>query len=297
MKLKPFTLLILIFSTSVVYGDPGINNSEPEDGIEWGVPFVINIEPSPPDEIPTPEPTPEPSNESSVGDDGLPIIPNPDIEDEKPKPGPVPYPLPIPIPEEPSFASEWNTTGKGDADGGDPLVFGDVSITRNWPEQHESFLTEFDLYDIGEPVTLSRTLGSDTYTIFLDINGDGELSNGTEWLFDTKKDVYDILQILDEDDNGFFDYKDSTWYILNIKHGDKIIPVTATNILGFNWSEATHYQDDAYGKGQYTDNISVSDNHFRITAYNERGMYLIGGDIHPTYGIVMGHLEMTEDDN
>ena len=59
------------------------------------------------------------------------------------------------LPPDPALYSNpylWNNGGIGAPDGGDPLLFSltdkPVNVIRNWSGQHESFLTEFDLYDI-----------------------------------------------------------------------------------------------------------------------------------------------------
>ena len=206
------------------------------------------------------------------------------------------------------ISTDWNNGGKGAPDGGDPLLFSltnkAVHVIRNWPEQHESFLTEFDLYDIGEKVTLSRTLDEGTMTLFLDLDGDGELSDGTEWLFDQDEDVYQILKrsMIDSNQNGWFDYSDKLWSVAMIKNGDEYFPASELGIIGFNWSDAEHYNDDDIGSGRYSDCLyegvflypdckPVSTEHFRIKAYNPNGILLEGGKIIPTFGGVMGWIE------
>jgi len=208
----------------------------------------------------------------------------------------------------------WNNDGIGASDDGDPLLFSltdkPVNVIRNWPEQHESFLTEFDLYDIGKKVTLSRTLDDGTITLFLDLDGNGELSDGTEWLFDQNEDVYQIFEnpLVDSNQNGWFDYQDNLWSIAMIKDGNEYYSSSELGILGFNWSMAEHYENDFVGKGRYSDCLwegdpmihlypdcnPVSTGHFRITAYNADGILLKGGKIIPTFGGVMGHLDMDQ---
>jgi len=205
----------------------------------------------------------------------------------------------------------WNTIGMGSYDGGDPLLFSltekSVDVIRNWPEQHESFLTEFDLYDVDKKVTLSRTLGDGTMTLFLDLDGDGKLSDGTEWMFDQNEDVYQILEkvLIDRNQNGWFDYSDDLWSIAMIKDGTKYYSVDELDIIGFNWSDAEHYKDDDIGVGRYSDCLyegvfmysdckPVSTEHFRIKAYNPNGILLEGGKTISTFGGVVGHLDMSQ---
>ena len=101
---------------------------------------------------------------------------------------------------------DWNIDPPGKPDSGDPLIFSldkPAKTTRNWPQWHESRLTQFDLYQTGEKFTLSRTLDDGTLTLFLDLNGDGMLTDGTEWLFDQHETVYQILsrEMLDSNQN------------------------------------------------------------------------------------------------
>jgi hypothetical protein len=202
---------------------------------------------------------------------------------------------------------DWNRTGIGFEDEGDPLLFSltekPVKTIRNWSEQHSSFLTQFDLYDVGREVTLSRTLDDGTMTLFLDLDGNGMLSDGTEWLFDQNEDVYQILArpLVDSNQNGWFDYSDNLWPIAMIKDGNEYNFASELGILGFNWSNAKHYENDDIGIGQYSDCLyegisryrvctPVSDEHFRIQAFNQNGIILEGGQFVPTFGGVMGML-------
>ena len=206
---------------------------------------------------------------------------------------------------------DWNKDEPKNSDGGDPLVFSvtnkPVNIIRNWSEQDKSFLTEFDLFDTGRNVILSRTLDDGTLTLFLDLNGDSKLSDGTEWLYDQHDNVYQILSkpLIDSNQNGWFDYSDNLWSIAMIKDGDRYFMTSNLGILGFNWSDAQHYENDKYGTGRYSDCLyddvflypeckPVSENHFRIAAYNDHGILLQGGKIIPTFGGIMGWLNTSE---
>jgi len=221
----------------------------------------------------------------------------------------LPFKLNLPI------LPDWNNKGKGNPDKGDPLVFSmtdkPVNVIRNWAAQHESFLTEFDLYDIGENVTLSRTLDDGTMTLFLDLNGDGKLSDGTEWLYDQNKNVYQILSqpLIDSNQNGWFDYSDDLWNIAMVKDGDKYYTASDLGIVAFNWSnhfkghgdmfgENRQYADCLYeGKYHYPDCKAVGENNFPITAYNQNSILLNDGRTLDSFGSVMGHLDMSENSN
>ena len=206
---------------------------------------------------------------------------------------------------------DWNIDPLSKPDSGDPLIFsfGDkpAKTTRNWSEWHESRLTQFDLYQTGEKVTLSRTLDDGTMTLFLDLNGDGILTDGTEWLFDQHETVYQILsrEMIDSNQNGYFDWTDELWHIAMVKDGSKYYSIDELDILAINWSDARHFDDDHYGRGVYSDCLyegeflypfctPVSTEHFRVTSYNEHGIIMQGGEIISTYGAVMGHLDMSE---
>ena len=265
-------ILLLLMTPAIMhaFGD-GINPGKvPWPGNPWDVPIIINEPPENPpplDDPPITVDTPDP---------------------EKPKLPPTP-----PAP-----------------DSGDPLVFTmdpdyEPNVTRNWPEQHESFLTEFDLYNTGENVTLSRTPDAGTGTLFIDYDNDRMLTNGPEWLFYQGYTVYEILSnpVIDTDQNGWFDYKDDLWPWAMIKNGDSHMQVTETGALGFNWSNAKDAMGDMHGDNrQYSDClyegtylypkcIKVSESHFAITSYNMEGILFVGGKTLPTYGSVMGHLE------
>jgi len=206
---------------------------------------------------------------------------------------------------------DWNNDDKDNSDEGDPLVFSmtdkQANVIRNWPEQHESFLTEFDLFDNGENVTLSRTLDEGTMTLFLDLNGDGKLSDGTEWLYDQNENVYQILSrpLIDSNQNGFFDYSDDLWSIAMVKDGDKYYPASELGIVAFNWSnhlkgygdmhgDNRQYADCLYeGKYHYPDCNAVSENHFAIAAYNQNSILVNDGRVLDSFGIVMGYLDMS----
>ena len=207
--------------------------------------------------------------------------------------------------------ADWNNNGNNDPDKGDPLVFSmtdkQANVIRNWPEQHKSFLTEFDLFDNGENVTLSRTLDEGAMTLFLDLNGDGELSNGTEWLYDQNENVYQILSrpLIDSNQNGFFDYTDDLWSIAMVKDGKQYHSASELGIVGFNWSNAVKGYGDMHGDNrQYTDCLyegkyfypncnAVSENHFAITAYNQNSILVNDGRVLDSFGIVMGYLDMS----
>ena len=208
-----------------------------------------------------------------------------------------------------AYAIDWNEEDPGlPGKGGDPLVFSltddPINITRNWLDQHESYLTEFDLFDIGTNVVLDRTFNDGTMTLFLDFDGNGELSDGTEWLYDQNEDVYEILSrdLIDSNKNGWFDYSDNLWSVAMIKNGLQYHTTNELGILGFNWSDAQHYADDRYGVGRYSDCLyegvflypncqPVSTEHFRIKAYNANGILLQGGEIVPTFGSVIDWLK------
>ena len=224
-------------------------------------------------------------------------------------------PAVVPIPIKPPITGyefpDWNIPDVPEdesGDEGDPLVFSmsdkPASTTRNWPEQHESFLTQFDLYDAGYNVTLSRTVNGMTF--FLDLDGDGRLSNGTEWLFDQNENVYQILArpMIDSNQNGYFDWTDNLWSIAMVKDGDAYHHVDDLRIVAINWSNAEFSGKDMHGTGQYADCLyegvylypecnAVSDQHFRILAYNENGIMMQGGEMIPTYGAAMGWLDMS----
>ena len=204
---------------------------------------------------------------------------------------------------------DWNEIPPGNPDSGDPLLFSlsdkSAKTTKNWPEWHESRLTEFDLYAIGDKVHLSRTLDKGTMTLFLDLNGDGILTDGTEWLYDQDENVYQILsrELLDSNQNGYFDWTDKLWNIAMVKDGDKYYSADDLDIVAVNWSDAEHFGNDHYGRGVYSDCLyegvflypdckPVSEEHFRITSYNEHGILLKGGETIPTFGGVMGHLDV-----
>ena len=202
---------------------------------------------------------------------------------------------------------DWNLGEIGEEDEGDPLLFSltdePVKTIRNWSEQHTSFLTKFDLYDVGHPIVLSRTLGDETFTLFLDLDGDRSLSDGTEWMFDQKEDVFQIMArpLIDSNQNGWFDYSDNLWPIAMAKVGNNYHNVNDLGIIGFNWSYAKHFGYDRVGIGQYSDCLyegisrydvctPVSTEHFRIQAYNQNGILFEGGEASPTFGAVMGRL-------
>ena len=206
----------------------------------------------------------------------------------------------------------WNIESKSVPDEGDPLVFSltdkPVNVIRNWPEQHESLLTEFDLYDTGKNVTLSRTPEEGTMTLFLDLNDDGKLSDGTEWLFDQHKNVYEILSLppIDSNQNGWFDYSDDLWSVAMVKDGDRHHYASELGIVGFNWSNHVKAHGDMHGENrQYSDClymsiyyypncIAVSEKHFAIAAYNQNSILLSNGKVLDSFGSVMGHLDMSE---
>ena len=207
-----------------------------------------------------------------------------------------------------AYAIDWNKEEPGlPGKGGDPLVFSlsdkPVKITRNWLDQHESFLTDFDLFAIGKNVVLDRTISDDTMTLFLDFDENRQLSDGTEWLFDQNEDVYEILarDFIDSNNNGWFDYSDNLWSIAMIKKGDTYMTPEDLEIIGFNWSNAKHFKNDRYGIGQYsdcryegvlhTDCEPVSTEHFRIKAHNANGVLLRGGETFPTFGSVVDWLK------
>ena len=211
-----------------------------------------------------------------------------------------------------SFTPDWNDDGKEDSDDGDPLVFSltekPTNVIRNWPEQHKSFLTEFDLYSTGENVTLSRTPSDGTMTLFLDLDGDLKLSDGTEWLYDQHENVYQILSrpMIDSNQNGWFDYQDDLWSIAMVKDGNKYYPASELGIVAFNWSnhskghgdmfgENRQYSDCLYeGKYVYPECVSVSDQHFAITSHNQNSILINDGRALDSFGSVMGHLDTSE---
>ncbi|MDH3779434.1 MAG: hypothetical protein OES15_01125 [Nitrosopumilus sp.] len=187
----------------------------------------------------------------------------------------------------PTKKVDWNNDGKSGPDKSDPLVFSmtdkHANVIRNWPEQHESFLTEFDLYATGEKVTLSRTLDDGTMTLFLDLNGDGELSDGAEWLYDQNENVYQILSkpLIDSNQNDWFDYSDNFWSIAMVKDGNQYHTPKEFGMVAFNWSNAVKAHGDMHGKNRqytdclyegvylYPDCVAVSENRFAISAYNQ----------------------------
>jgi len=208
---------------------------------------------------------------------------------------------------------DWNNEDRTEKpDYGDPLLFSmtdkPVNTIRNWPEQHESFLTKFDLYATGEKVALSRTLDDGTMTMFLDLNGDGELSDGTEWLYDQNENVYEILSrpLIDSNQDGWFDYSDNLWSIAMIKDGDKYYFASDLGIVAFNWSNAVKAHGDMHGENRqysdclyegvylYSDCIAVSESHFAITAYNKNSILVNDGKILDSFGSVIGHLDTSE---
>ena len=204
---------------------------------------------------------------------------------------------------------DWNRNGMGDFDDADPLLFSltdkPAKTIRAWPEWHDSRKTYLDLYDVGTEVPLSRILDEGTMTMFIDLNQDGTLSDGTEWLFDQNENVLQILErkLIDSNQNGWFDYSDDLWYLAMIKDGSMYYHASDLGILGFNWSIAEHYEDDFVGKGRYSDCLyegvdlfsdckPVSEAHFRIQAHNSNGILLEGGRIIHTFGGLMGQLDM-----
>jgi len=219
---------------------------------------------------------------------------------------------PFPKPLTPSSIPDWNNAGTDNPDDGDPLIFSmtdkSVNVIRNWPEQHKSFLTEFDLYATGENVTLSRTLDDGTMTMFLDLNGDGELSDGTEWLYDQNENVYKILSkpIIDSNQNDWFDYSDNLWNLAMIKNGDQYYSASELGIVAFNWSNAIKGYGDMHGANRqytdclydgvylYPDCVAISENHFAISAYNKNSILVNDGRILDSFGSVMGHLDTSE---
>ena len=211
---------------------------------------------------------------------------------------------------EPALAA-WNDSPKGNPDSGDPLAFsfGDVKINRAyWGETSPYRLTEFDLYDDGEKVVLSRIIEEGTMTLFLDFDENGELSDGTEWLFDQNKNVYEIMSepLIDSNQNGFFDYRDNLWNIAMIKDGNTYHHADDLGILGFNWSSAINAHGDMHGDRQYTDCLYegvylypdcnvVSESHFAITSYNQNSIIFNDGKTLDSFGVVMGWLDTSEE--
>jgi len=208
---------------------------------------------------------------------------------------------------------DWNNnddTIPETPDRGDPLVFtftGEPQVQRAWPEWHESRLTEFDLYDIGENVTLSRSISDGTMSLFLDLNGDGELSNGTEWLYDQNENGYEILSrpLIDSNQNGWFDYSDELWSIAMIKQGDNhYFTATELGIVAINWDNHSKGHGDMFGENRqysnclyegeyyYPECVAVAENQFAIMAYNQNSILLNNGKVLDSFGSVMGHLDM-----
>ena len=88
-----------------------------------------------------------------------------------------------------------------------------------------------------------------------------------------------------------------------VNDGSKYHTADELGIVAINWSDARHFGDDHYGRGAYSDCLyedeflysfctPVSEEHFRITSYNEHGILMKGGETIPTYGAVIGHLDM-----
>lgn len=227
-------------------------------------------------------------------------IPKPDADDLIQKPpfvnkphGPIKKDC-IPIPPVPPTTP----------DSSDPLMFGHVEIDRVWPEWHESRKTQFDLFSDGNPVTLSRDIKSG-YSLFVDFDRDGQKSSGQEWMFG--KNVYENLKILDSNNNGFFDYDDEYWSLALVEEytNDGSLTIHTPyelEILGFNYSEHKLAMHDMHGERQYSDClyegkyhypqcVKVSETHFAIVSYNLEGVLYYGGNVEPTFGIFISHIE------
>jgi hypothetical protein len=112
--------------------------------------------------------------------------------------------------------------------------------------------------------------------------------------------------MIDTNQNGYFDWTDNLWSIAMIKDGNRYYTADELGIVAINWSDAVMTHGDMHGQDRQYDDclyegvylypkcVAVSDEHFAITGYNKNGIMMKGGETIPTFGGVMGHLDMEE---
>jgi hypothetical protein len=190
--------------------------------------------------------------------------------------------------------------------GGDPLVFsinGEPEINRVYlGETHPSRITQLDLFDNGEIVSLDRIIEKDTYLVGVDWNGNGILDSGREYLWHNSINVYDFFSIIDTKNNGFIDYADTVWPAILIKEGDNHYTPEELGILGFYYDNYNHTIHDMWGERQYADCmyeghyyyhecVVASTSHFPIVAWNDNSVIFKGGNTVDSFGLVLGYVE------
>ena len=209
--------------------------------------------------------------------------------------------------------SGYMNGGRLAGSGGDPLIFtldGTPACTeRMWAEQAESRHWYFDLLSINQPSKMERTLCDGTYMMFIDFDGDGKLTNGSESLWNMELNSYLLMNVIDymlidQVYDGKFDSKDAIWEDVMVMSSDfKTFTTKELGITAFDYSHHMNLSPDGIGDGTYSDCkyeglldtsgcTPISLGHFRLTAWNPFGITLYDGiTTLPTYGAIQFPLQ------